>query len=239
MINNRAGHVEVSGLTGEQQVRNTFGQVNLKNIAGAVDITNRNDSVTVEDITGSAKISNEFGNVDARGVSGNLEVRNRNANVEINEVKGDASVNSSFGDISLMDITGNLDVDGRNASVDVARVGKNARVKTRFHYVKIAEVKGSVDVDNENGGIEVRFNQPPVSNIQLSTKFSDITVVLPAESAFSIDARTRYSNISSDFDELTASNRDQADRNVLTGRVKTGGPEIRINNNAGNIHIEK
>jgi hypothetical protein len=236
-INNRAGRVEVSGLTGQQNIRNSFGQVVLKNINGAVEIDNKSDAVIVEDVTGVTKITNEFGSVDVKRINGNLEVRNRNGSVQADEVKGDAKIDGSFGDISVTDIAGNLEVDDRNGSVDVLRVEKDAMVRNRFHSVKLVDVKGSVNVENENGGIEVRYSQPPKNNIQLTSKFSDITVVVPSGSSFSIDARTRYSSISTDFNELNTTK--DSDRNTLTGRVGSGGPEIRINNHAGNIHIEK
>jgi len=236
-INNRNGSIEVSGLDGEQHIRNAFGGVTLKSISKGVDIDSKNGEVVVEAIGGATSITNEFGNVSAKDINGNLELRNRNGSVSVDQVKGDAKVTASFGEATIADVTGSLEVDGRNASVDALRVEKDVKVKDRFHWVKLGDVKGSIDVENENGNIEVRFSQPPKNNVQLTSKFSDITVVLPAASAFSIDARTRYSNISSDFSELN-STRDQ-DRESLVGRVGTGGPEIRINNHAGNIHIEK
>jgi hypothetical protein len=62
-------------------------------------------------------------------------------------------------------------------------------------------------------------------------------VVLPSNSSFSIEARTRYSSISSDFSELKETN--DPERNTLTGQVGSGGPQIRIDNQNGSIHIEK
>ena len=71
----------------------------------------------------------------------------------------------------------------------------------------------------------------------VDSQFADVTVTLPASSTFSIDARTRFASVSSDFSELNR--RDDHERNTITGQVGTGGPEIRIDNRNGSIRIEK
>ena len=238
-VNNRNGNVEISDLTGDQRLRNSFGRVVLRAISGAVQVDNRNDTVIVEDIMGEAKISNEFGTVEAKRVAGGLDVRNRNASVEVAEIKGDVKVNTSFGEVKATDIGGALEIDTRGGDVDVTRVEKDVTVKARFQAIRLLDVKGKVDVDNQNGDVVVTFVQPPRNNIRLSSKFSEITLVVPSGSSFSMDARTRHASISSDFPELTRREEDHSQRETLIGQVGTGGPEIRIENQNGDIRIEK
>jgi DUF4097 and DUF4098 domain-containing protein YvlB len=236
-VDNRFGGVEISDITGDQKIENGFGPTQVSRIAGAVDVKNRNERVLVEDITGAAVIVNEFGDVEARRIGGRLELRDRNGNVEVEEITGDAEVSNQFGSINLKDIQGSLTVGARNTSVEVLRVGGNAAVENQFHYVTMEEVKGEVSVVNRNGNVELRYTEPPRSNIRVTNKFSDVRMVLPASSSFTIDARTRFASVSTDFDELSM--RDEHDRNSLTGKVGSGGPEIRIENMNGSIHISK
>jgi len=236
-VNNRNGAIDLSGITGDQQVLNAFGRVLVSRISGGVDIKSRNDNVVVEDISGMAKISNEFGNVEARRVSGTLNVELRNGNVDVDEVKADTRISNAFGSISAKNIQGSLTSDSRMTSVDLAHVENNATISAQFGSVKLEDVKGTVSVENKNGDVEVRYVQPPRNNLRVTSKFGHVFVTLPANSSFSIDARTRYASISSDFSELEPRNEDQ--RNNLTGRVGTGGPEIRIDNQNGNISIYK
>ena len=86
------------------------------------------------------------------------------------------------------------------------------------------------------GNVDIRYSEPPRRNIQVNQQYSDVTLVMPASSAFSIDARTRHSDIDTDFPQL--SSREDRERRTLTGQVGTGGPEIRIDNRNGNIRIE-
>ena len=236
-VNNRNGSVEISGLTGDQNLTNAFGEVTLQNISGKVQIRNRNDRVIVEDITGATEIVNEFGNVEGRRINGSVDVRDRNATVELEEIKGDAKVSNAFGSTSAKNIQGSLSVDTRNGGVDAINVESDVTVDNQFENVKLEDVKGVVNVKNRNGSVELRYLQPPKNNIRVSNQFGDVKVVLPASSAFSIDARTRYASVSSDFEGLTR--RDEPERGGLTGQVGSGGPEIRIENRNGSINIEK
>jgi len=236
-VNNRNGAIDVSGITGDQQVANAFGKVVLSRITGAVDIKSRNDNVVVEDISGMAKISNEFGNVEARRVSGNLNIELRNGNVDVDEAKADTRISNAFGSITAKNIQGSFTADSRMTNVDLAHVENNATVDGQFGNVKLEDVKGAVSVENKNGEVELRYLQPPRNNVKVTSKFGRVTVTLPANSSFSIDARTRYASISSDFPEVQP--RNEADRNSLNGRVGAGGPEIRIDNQNGDISIYK
>jgi DUF4097 and DUF4098 domain-containing protein YvlB len=98
-------------------------------------------------------------------------------------------------------------------------------------------VKGSVNVDNRNGSVDVRFQEPPRENIRVNSRFGDVTLVLPRDSSFNIDARTRFGSVSSDFPEVAE--RSDRERNSLSGQVGSGGPEIRIDNSNGSIHVQR
>jgi DUF4097 and DUF4098 domain-containing protein YvlB len=236
-INNRYGNVEVTGLTGDQQVDNGFGATVLSRISGAIDVKSRNDRVVVEDITGRATISNEFGSIEARRVSGKLDLKHRNGNIEIEEIKGDAIVKNEFGAISAKNVQGSLVVDARMTSVEATHVESSANIENEFQYVKLEDVRGAVQVENHNGNVEVRYIEPPRSNVRVTNRFGDVRLVLPSASSFSIDARTRFASVSTDFEGLTR--KDDPDKNTLTGQVGSGGPEIRIDNQNGSIHVLK
>jgi hypothetical protein len=237
VINNRNGDVDISGLAGDQNIRNTFGRVSAKSISGSVDINNRNDAIVVEDVTGKTTLGNEFGNIEARRVTGALDVRNRNGAVDVEQISGDVKIVNSFADVNIADVHGTLNVDSRNGAVDIARVEKDMTVDNRFESVKVVDALGRVNVDNENGSVELHYTTPPRNNVRVNTKFSDISIVLPSTSAFYVEARSHFATISSDFPELMPTN--EAGRNSLIGRVGSGGPEIHLDNQNGNIRIER
>lgn len=241
VVNNRNGSVEISGLTGDQKVSNGFGKVTLSEITGAVDIENKNDEVSVKNVTGAMTLMNEFAGIDVKDVTGALEVRNRNGPIDIMGVKGDTRVSNAFGSLKLKDIVGNLTVDTRMTEVQADRVEGDVSVENQFNSVSLRGVTGSVAVDNRNGSVDLRYEQPPRKNIRVTSRFGDVTFVLPASSSFTVDARTRFGEVSSDFSELAerSGDRHEVGRNSITGQVGSGGPEIRVDNQNGSIHIEK
>lgn len=234
-INNRYGPVEVTDLIGDQQVDNGFGATTLSRISGAVDIKSRNDQVVVEDITGPATISNEFGNVEARRVTGKLELKHRNGSIDLEEIKGDTRVKTEFGSITAKEIQGSLGIEARMTSVDVAHVENNLTIENQFQYVNVEDVKGTLSVENHNGNVDISYAESPRNNIRVSNKFGEVKLVMPASSSFSINARTSFASVSTDFEELRR--RNDPERNTLTGQIGSGGPEIRIDNQNGNIHV--
>jgi DUF4097 and DUF4098 domain-containing protein YvlB len=236
-INNRNGSVSVSGLTGDQRITNAFGNVTLSEIAGPINIMNRNADVSVKEITGAATISNEFGSTEVKTVSGSLELRHRNGSVDVEGVKGDAKISNAFGSLKADDIHGTLNIDARMTSVEVSRVEGDVTVENQFQSVNLDGASGSVNIENRNGSVDIRYEQPPRKNIRVTSRYGDVTLVLPRTSTFSIDARTRFGDVSSDFPEL--SRQSDRERNSFSGQVGSGGPEIRIENTNGSIHIER
>jgi hypothetical protein len=235
ILDNRNGSVEVSGLTGDQRITNGFGRVTVRAINGALYVANRNDNVVVEDITGATMIHNEFASIETRRVTGALEIRNRNGSVELYEITGDTKIQNAFGPVQVAGIKGSLDVGSRNGSVEVENVENDVNVENQFETVQLNNIKGSVTVTNRNGSVDIRYDEPPRRNIQVNSQFADVSLVMPASSAFSIDARTRYADIETDFSQLNA--REERERRTLTGQVGTGGPEIRIDTRNGNIRV--
>jgi len=236
-IDNRNGNVELNGITGDQYVSNAFGRVSMNRITGDVKVDSRNDTVTLEEITGSVRISNEFSGVEVKKVSGSLEIKHHNGSVDVDDVKGETKISNAFGSVNAMNIHGGLTIDTRMTSVDVTRADSDVNVDGQFQSVKLDAVRGSVTVNNRNGSVEVRYDQPPTRNARVTSQFGDVTMFVPSSSAFSLDARTRFGSVSSDFRELGQSS--HSDRSSLAGQVGSGGPEIRIENRNGSIYIEK
>jgi DUF4097 and DUF4098 domain-containing protein YvlB len=236
-VDNRNGDVTLSGVTGEQKLTNAFGRMEVTSIAGDIQINNRNGDVLVETIEGTATIRNEFASVAAKGVKGALDINHRNGNVEVSDIGGKATISNAFGSVDAKDLRADVTVDVRNTSVELFRVQGDVSVKNQFQYVRLEDVKGAIDVNNRNGAVELRNTEPPAKDIRVDSQFGDVTVAIPSRSAFSVDARTRWGSVDSDFSELSRNRENE--RESLSGRVGSGGPEIRIENRNGSIRIEK
>jgi DUF4097 and DUF4098 domain-containing protein YvlB len=237
VVDNRNGEVSIADLTGDQRITNGFGRVRVSGITGSVDINSRNDSVLVENVSGSAKIENQFSNILIRGIGGKLDLRNRNGSVEVSNVRGGAVIMNDFGSVDVASIEGALNIHGRNSAVEVDGAEEAVTVKAQFENVRIADVKGALEVENRNGRTLITYTEPPRRNIKVTSQYGDVAIELPEDSAFTVDARTRFGDIESDFEE--AMERRDNDRGWISGQVGSGGPEIRIDNRNGSVTLEK
>ena len=237
-IDNRQGRVTVQNLTGRQNIVNRFGPVEVRHITGALEVENRNGPVTVEDVTESTTISNSYSSTSARNIGGNVKIHNRNGSVAVSGVQGTATIANSYGPITVENVQRDVSITGRNNSVEVERVEGGVTVEASYQNVNVRDAKGSVTVKNRNGDVVIGFANPPQKDISVSTQYSNVTLELPSMASFSIDAKTRYGSIDSEFDGLNndvSSNRERS----LRGRLGQDGPQIHIDTRNGDIRLEK
>jgi hypothetical protein len=236
-VDNRNGRVSVQDLTGNQNIVNRFGDVEIQNINGEVRIENRNGAVTVEDVSHSVVLNNSYANTTARNVGGNLDIETRNGSVDVSGVKGDATITNSFAPINVENVQGSLTINGRNNAVDAQHVEGDLTVDSSFENVSIDDPKGAVKITSRNGEVKLSFDKPPQKDVAVTTQYGMVTLDLPSASSFNLEARTEFGEIESDFDGLTPDNSRR--ERVLTGQIGSGGPKIKIDLKNGNIHLGK
>jgi hypothetical protein len=240
-LQNRNGSVEVSNIKGPATITNAYANVEARGITGALELHNRNGNVEVTAIGGSAKLSNAYANTTAKNIGGDLDIDTRNGTVEVESIKGSATISNAYSPINVSNVQGELRIRGRNNSVEVEHAGSDVTVQTSYNNVTIRDAKGAVSVDNRNGDVLVAFAQPPTKDVSVSTQYSGVSIEMPANSSFSLDGRTRFGQIRSDFEGLseTFAERNPDRERGITGRVGQGGPTIKVETRNGDIRIEK
>jgi len=184
----------------------------------ALHITNRNGKIEVGDLAGNQDISNRFGAIEVR------------------KITGDVKVSNAFGGIDIDAVQGDVTVSGRNNSIHIQHVEGDVKADSSFQNVEIREATGAVEVKGRNGDLFVSFARPVQKEVRLTTNFGNVTVELPADSSFNLDAETRFGRIDSDFKGLQDKRNDFA-RDSATAHIGEGGPQITVSTFNGNIHI--
>jgi DUF4097 and DUF4098 domain-containing protein YvlB len=111
------------------------------------------------------------------------------------------------------------------------------RVVTRSKDIRLDNFTGNVHIEDNNSDIELTPGKLPLGNIQISNRRGRIQLVLPANAAFQLDAHASRGEISSDFPGLNVQNRSHDAQ--ATGSVGTGGPQIQLSTERGDIEIRK
>src|SRR5262249_22237809 len=161
----------------------------------------------------------------------------RNGSVDVSGVKGNATIDNSYAPINVQNVDGDLTMTGRNNSVDVDHVEGDIHANSSYQNVTIKDPRGAVTVTSRNGDLLLSFTKNPLKNVSIDARYANVTLEIPASSAFKIDARTVYGDVDSEFDGLHVdrSNRER----MIHGELGHDGPQVTITTRNGSVRLEK
>ena len=144
-------------------------------------------------------------------------------------------LNNRNGKVSIQAVDGTQEVSNRYGQVDVHNITGNVSISNSYAAISVENVRGALTIDGRNGDLFMSLLSPPQKDIQISSRYGNVTLELPSNSSFSIDAQIEFGEIHSEFQglKMATSNRERS----LNGRVGTGGPQIIIAARNGTIHL--
>ena len=231
------------------------GDVSVSDRKADVKLTLQRGDITLNEITGNSKMSLDKGSIRATNLTGDMDIDGRIDNVTLEGVKGAVRLNGDFfndirlskiakavefksarSDITLASVPGDLEISGD--ALRATDVSGPMRFVTRSKDIHLEGVTGDLEVENANGDIEIHpADKLPIGRMVLTGKHGDITVVLPANAGFQVDATTRKGDITSDFSPLRIE--DNSGSSHATGTVGNGAAKLQINADTGDIRINK
>ena len=178
------GDVALTEIGGSAKLTLDKGSIRGNNITGSVDIDGRVDDATLEDVQGSVRLNGDFFN-----------------NIRLSKIAKTVEFKSARSDITIASVPGDLEISGD--SLRATDVGGPMRLVTRSKEIHLEGVSGDVEVENSNGDIEIHpGGKMPMGRMMITGKRGDITLVLPANAGFQVDATTHKGDITSDFNPL-------------------------------------
>jgi DUF4097 and DUF4098 domain-containing protein YvlB len=152
-------------------------------------------------------------------------------------VHGSANVRTSGGNLDCVDITG--DVDGRTSGGRVYARSCHSRLQlqTSGGDITIEGFTGSdLHASSGGGSISADFVAAPKADSGLDTSGGNVTVRLPDNTAFNLDAHTDGGLVKTDLPVQVEGKR-SGDK--LKGTVNGGGPLLKLQTSGGDIEILK
>ncbi len=231
------------------------GDVSVTDRKADVKLTLQKGDITLNGITGNAKMSLDKGSIRASDITGDVEVEGRVDNVTLDDVKGAVHLNGDFfndirlskitktvefksarSDISLASVPGDMEISGD--SLRATDVSGPMRFVTRSKDIHLEGVTGDLQVENANGDIEIHpADKLPIGKMMLTGRHGDISVVLPNNAGFQLDATTRKGDITSDFGTVKIDS--SSGGSHASGTVGNGATKLQINADTGDIRINK
>ena len=213
------GDIALNEITGNMKINLDKGSIRATSVSGDVDIEGRVDDVTLEDVKGAVKLNGDFFN-----------------DIRLSKIEKAVEFKSARSDVTLASVPGDLQISGD--SLRATDASGPMRLVTRSKEIHLEGVTGDIQVDNANGDIEIHpADKLPMGKMNLSGKRGDISLTIPANAGFQLDATTRKGDITTDFGSLKIDS--SSGGSHATGTVGNGAAKLQISADTGDIRINK
>ena len=185
----------------------------------AVEVKSVSGDVKVAPIGGAAKVKCVSGNVDLGGAAG----------ADVDLVSGDLTLANIAGDAYLKAVSGNIEASGVKGSVEVEAVSGD---------IQLLNVSGAqtINAKSVSGNITYTGALNEGGRYEIKTHSGDVRMVVPAGSAFELEANTFSGDIASDF-EITVVGK--MSPREIHGTVGKGGTTVILKSFSGNVDLKK
>ncbi|MGA2264182.1 MAG: DUF5668 domain-containing protein [Acidobacteriota bacterium] len=250
---NSRGRVTLETIKGDVDVRDEYSPVQINDVEGKVTVTNEEGSIVLDHISKPVIIDARGSTVTASNLGGNLKVTSSHRRVRITDVTADVTLSSQYGTAALKGIKGNVDIDSNSdritlddiggyikanaqgTSVQVTKVGGPVEISTTLRDVIVNDFNKSCKVTNERGDVTLSTVALGKDDISIKNRNGDITLFLPPNSVFQIDATAHNGHISTDFSGLEPTS-GPGDTTTIK-RLKPGVPKIVLETENNDIHL--
>ena len=204
--------------------------VNYRNISIDYDITVPADTTvrtksgsgdqTIEGTRGSAEMQTGSGDIRLANLQGEIRVQTGSGDVRAREVSGAVRGGTGSGDVEIEE-TGPGDIDLHTGSGNITARG----VQGSFH--------------GETGSGEITAEGKQSGTWDARTGSGNVRLRLPSNAAFDADISTSSGSIDVGSPiEMTVQGRIGDAHKSIHGKVRGGGPLLRVHTGSGDIHIE-
>jgi len=196
------------------------GDIGMLKIGGNAKVQAVSGDLLFEDIAGSLKANSVSGNVEVVGAAKGAGCESVSGDVEVQNVNGDVYLKTVSGEISAVQVKGSVEAETVSGDVELDGVTEGRKIEAKSLS---GEVRYRGDIYSDG-----RYN--------FKSHSGDITLVIPADSSFDIDAKTFSGDIDSQFD-ITVSGK--ISKKSVRGSVNDGGADVEAKTFSGDIHLNK
>ena len=192
------------------------GSQRIEGVDGDVVVSTGSGSVNVRRSGGRVRASTGSGGITAQDVGGAFEASTGSGSIDGTGVKGPISARTSSGSIEVTQ-TGSGDVEASSSSGSI----------------KVRGVQGAVRASTTSGSLAIEGQM--ARDWRLSSSSGHVTVSVPANQGFELDASSSSGRIDTDF-PITVSG--TIGKHALRGAARGGGPLLHVRTSSGGISIQ-
>jgi hypothetical protein len=243
------------------EARGRYGDFDISEISGGVDVDSDNAGVRLNNIGGNARVDLRRSDViRAINVKGAVDIKGgRGQEVELENIEGQVTVNGSFsGDLQFRNLARSLRFESSQTSlaaekvpgqirvalgqITAENVGGPMRLSTRSRDLVIGDVSQSLEIVLERGDIDVRPARTPLPKMDIETRSGNILLALPDGAKFELTAVAKRGGVENEYGDplrvVAESGRDRDHAATLAGVVGQG-PRIKLTTGRGTLTVRK
>jgi DUF4097 and DUF4098 domain-containing protein YvlB len=204
--------------------------VDAHNISVDYDISVPADT-TVRTQTGS-------GDQEVRGTHGNAEIQTGSGDVRLTSLTGEIQVKTGSGDVRAREVSGAVRGSTGSGDIELQETGPgDIELRTGSGGIQAHGVQGAFRGETGSGDITAEGTQS--GSWEMHTGSGNVHVHLPPNAAFDADISTSSGSIDVGSPvEMTVQGRIGEPHKTVQGKVRGGGPLLRVRTGSGDIHIE-
>ncbi len=203
--------------------------VEVKNISVNYEITVPADT-TVRSHTGS-------GDQTMEGTHGNLDLQTGSGDVKLTNVTGEIHLQTGSGDVRARQVAGAVKGGTGSGDVEIEETGAgDIDLHTGSGNITARGVQGGFHGETGSGDIIAEGTQS--GSWEIHTGSGNVHVRLPANAAFDADISTSSGTVDVGAPiEMTVQGRVGDSHKQIRGKVRGGGPLLRVRTGSGDINI--
>jgi lia operon protein LiaG len=172
------------------------------------------------------------GQVSAQASSGDIEVADHDfAGLQL--VTSSGSIRAGLvtaTELTMHTTSGDLSVQGVKAPV--------SELSSTSGRIGVAALTGDVRAQSSSGDVMIAFTAAP-SRVEAGASSGSITLRLPADAGFVLDARSSSGDVSCGFPITLTGSGSAGARHVMQGTIGSGSGRISVHTSSGDIRIER
>ncbi|MBV8629422.1 MAG: DUF4097 family beta strand repeat protein [Silvibacterium sp.] len=234
-------------------VNTNHGDVTIEGLKNNADVTSQHGDVKLNDITGDVHARMDHGDFSAHDIGGHALIDGRADDVTLTDIKGQVVLDGEFmGDTHLEQVGSTVHFHTTRTDLDIQKLGGDltmdssdltanqlygpVRIVTRSKNIDLTQVTGDTHIETSNGDVNV-VAALPLGNMQITNHTGGLTLSLPEDTSFVVNASTTEDDeLESDFPLQSSTS---GDRRTLQGTVGHGGVRLDLSTSHGNLQLKQ
>ena len=173
------------------------------------------------------------GDIAVERITGDTRISSGSGNLKVNSVKGVLYCDTGSGNVRAQDVAGDVVASTGSGNIEVQQSGGgSAKAETGSGTIRLNGVKGGLQAHAGSGDIHV--DGEPTSDWRLGAGSGNITLKIPAQASFNIDARTSSGSLTVHH-PITMQG--SLSHNHLQGKAGNGGVLVDLHTGSGDIDV--